>query len=173
MEILGILGTLIALFVALLGLISFLSDSKFINNDILIKGFRDRKSLQSDKDFKSLKFVIEYDINENNYNELTLFINRSIQLKKVALYSVKYENKKLIKGTLLKEFKNIRLDTGILFNIYNSETIPNILLEWTLDFGIKGKYYFTENCFNGNRNITRYGYNKTFLNKIREKINWR
>ncbi|MBN1469446.1 MAG: hypothetical protein JXM74_01745 [Fusobacteriaceae bacterium] len=119
-----------------------------------------------------VSFYQEYSEDES-LGELTMFTSMDSNVKEVRLYTIKWENNKLKNDKLLKSFKNIKVETGILFDIYYNCGMPSQKIEWICDYGIKGEYYFSENGFNGRVDKTVYSYNYNFISNLRKLIGWR
>lgn len=147
------------------GLLCVIIAKKETLSNIIIKRVSDASDCE-------VSFHQEYSEDES-LGELTMFTSMDSNVKEVRLYTVKWENDKLKNDKLLKSFKNIQIETGILFDIYYNCGMPSRKIEWICDYGVKGEHYFSENGFNGRVDKTVYSYKYSFLSNLRKLIGWK
>jgi len=154
------LGTL------LYGAVQLIIPQKEISNNILIE------RINNGDDYQGINYYQEY-IDHENSGELTMFTPKECSIKELKVYSLKWERGKLKTDEVLKVFKIINPEEGVLLNINYPCGAPSRKLVWVCDYGVKGEHIFAENGFNGRVDKTVYNYKYGVISNIRRMLNWK
>ena len=113
-----------------------------------------------------LHFFEVFNVNPCMEGQYFVIYHVNADIKELRIIEVEYNGRRLVNKKVLKTYKDITNNRGVVINTIVPDTIPFIKIEWNMGKGLKGEYPISFNGFNGNTNIVSYRYENNILRVI-------
>ncbi|MFL2140870.1 hypothetical protein [Ruoffia sp. FAM 26254] len=140
---------------------SFFPNNEYIDNIVI-------KEIQSIDEAVNLDlhFFEVFKVNPCMEGQYFVIYPVNADIKELRIIEVEYNGRRLVNKKVLKTYKDITNNRGVVINTIVPDTIPFIKIEWNMGKGLKGEYPISFNGFNGNTNIVSYRYENNILRVI-------
>lgn len=116
--------------------------------------------LRSDKKAKEEVLLLDITVMEGKY---FVIYPVNADIKELRIIEVEYNGRRLVNKKVLKTYKDITNNRGVVINTIVPDIIPFIKIEWNMGKGLKREYPISFNGFNGNTKIVSYRYENNIL----------